>query len=103
MKIVEDTRSSRISSRIESSFIIWLMINDFRYLGTLGLRYLCPSPLAASLSLSESGVPALRDDLDARPAAPVDIGTERAVRSLTYTYIYCYKILLNYIISKQFH
>lgn len=36
------------------------------------------------MSLSESGVPALRDDLEARPATPpADIGTERAVRSLT--------------------
>lgn len=53
------------------------------YLGALGFLYLAPSPLAASLSLRESGVPALSDDLDALPAAPADIGTERAVRSLT--------------------
>lgn len=55
----------------------------YTYLGTLGFLYLAPNPLAASLSLSESGVPALREDLDARPA-PLDIGTDRAVRSLTY-------------------
>lgn len=55
-------------------------------LGTLGFLYLVPSPLAASLSLSESGVPALNEDLEARPAAPApaDIGTDRAVLSLTF-------------------
>lgn len=53
-------------------------------LGTLGFLYLAPSPLAASLSLKESGVPALREDRDALPATPpADIGTERTVRSLT--------------------
>lgn len=53
-------------------------------LPTLGFLYLLPSPLAASLSLRESGVPALRDDLEALPAGPAaDIGTDRAVRSLT--------------------
>lgn len=55
-------------------------------LGALGFLYLAPSPLAASLSLSESGVPALSEDRDARPATPppADMGTERAVRSRTY-------------------
>lgn len=57
----------------------------FAYLGTLGFLYLDPSPLAASLSLRESGVPALREEREARPATPpADIGTDRAVRSLTY-------------------
>lgn len=59
---------------------------ELSYLGALGFLYLAPSPLAASLSLSESGVPALREERDARPATPPDIGTERAVRSRTYTY-----------------
>lgn len=62
-----------------------LIFFSLLYLGALGFLYLVPSPLAASLSLKESGVPALSDERDARPAAPPpDIGTERAVRSLTY-------------------
>lgn len=64
------------------------------YLGTLGFLYLAPNPLAASLSLSESGVPALREDLDARPAA-LDIGTDRAVRSLTYIHKFIIEIIGN--------
>lgn len=61
--------------------------SSLTYLGTLDFLYLAPSPLAASLSLKESGVPALKEDLDALPATPpADIGTERAVRSLTYTH-----------------